>query len=168
MPVIQMYEEFGNLEDISKLGSTQDNLHLDNEKLKSFDDGYQAGWDDATSAQQTNENSICVKLAEHLQETSFGFHEAKVALINEARPLFEEILDTLLPEIVKASIGPLVLEKLCKLMRDGQGEIIEIAVPPGNLKGLNALLETQSLTSFVAREQNDLEQGQAFFKIDDH
>ena len=161
----EKYEEFVEPDGFSKQSTLVDPRDVENEKLVSFEEGYQAGWDDAAEAQQRSETHFSDTLTENLQEISFGFHEAKAALTSEMQTLFEEVLDTLLPEVIKISVGPLIMEKILSITRDKSDQMILTEVSTADFPPLKTFFETQNLSSFELKERADLTLGQVLFRV---
>jgi flagellar assembly protein FliH len=165
MSISQKYEEFPDPDDFSKSNSVVETRDVDNEKLVSFEEGYQAGWDDATNAQRVSEANLCDALVENLQEISFGFHEAKRELIREIQPLFDQIFDTFLPELIKVSIGPYIVEKIMALTREASDQLLLVEVSVDDYPSLRTFFDAQNLSSFELREQSNLTASQVVLKI---
>ncbi|MEO9457582.1 MAG: hypothetical protein ABJG56_01240 [Lentilitoribacter sp.] len=165
MSFSQKYEEFEDPDSFSKIASNREARDFDNEKLLAFDAGYQAGWDDATAARQVSDTNLCDALVENLQEISFSFHEAKSGLINEVRPLFDEVLDTLLPEVIRMSIGPHIMEQISSLAREASDQLILVEVSSDDFSSLRAFFEAQNLSSFELKEQVEFTAGQVLLRI---
>ncbi len=161
----QKYEQFEDPDSFSKPASGTEIRDVDNEKLMSFEEGYQAGWDDATAARNVSDLNLHDAILENLQEVSFGFHEAKSGLIGELRPFFEEVLDTLVPEVIKMSIGPFIVEHIMSLASDASDQLILMEVSVADFSSLKAFLQAQDMSCFELKEQESLIAGQVVFKV---
>jgi hypothetical protein len=159
------YEEFGDTAGFPNSTASLDGRDIESEKLQSFEEGYQAGWEDSDHAKGDSERKISADLARNLQGVSFGYHEARTALTKALRPLFTEIFDKLLPGVTRSSIGPHIVEQLSYLARDNSDQPIEIIVSRQDLKPLQILLEDQILDPFVLRGQSDLGAGQVYLRL---
>ena len=74
-------------------------------KLEAFENGYRAGWEDATGAAASEQGHIAADLAQNLRDLSFTLAEAQVAVLAEMRPLLREIVAKLLPVAAHASLA---------------------------------------------------------------
>ena len=162
------YEDFGSLTEFPDAEAHQNASNYNSEKLQSFEDGYQAGWEDSTKAQNEFEKKMSSNLSQNLQDISFGFHEARNTLTQGMKPLFEEILNKLLPEISKSSIGSHILEQLGGMVRENSDQAIEIIVSPSEIEALQSLLQDQISDPFVLLAQPDLNEGQVYIRLGSH
>lgn len=165
MSLAHRYQEFGSSLTYSSHDLNPGAFDIDGEKLKSFEDGYQAGWEDSLRAKNETHEGITSDLAKNLQDVSFGYHEARSTLTQSLRPLFEEIMNKLLPETVRTSIGLHIVEQLTNMVRDQSDQLIEIVVSPFNFETLKNLLEEQVSDPFVLLVQPDLAEGQVYIRL---
>ena len=78
---------------------------LETERLESFDKGYRAGWDDAIKAKSDEGAQFADGVAQSLQDLSFTYHEVHAQILSNLGPLFEEILQKLLPLLARETLG---------------------------------------------------------------
>jgi flagellar biosynthesis/type III secretory pathway protein FliH len=168
MSLAHKYEEFGESNGLLLDELNQDGRDIESEKLQSFEDGYQAGWEDSVKAQSEFEKKFSSELAKNLQDASFGYHEARSTLTQGLKPLFEGILSKLLPEITRTSIGPYIVEQLSGMVRDNSDQIIEIVVSPQEIESLQSVLQEQISEPFVLVALPDLREGQAYVRLGSH
>jgi flagellar assembly protein FliH len=142
-----------------------DESELEDEKLASFEAGFQAGWDDALKAQSDSNTRISTDLAKNLQDTSFSYHEARAALIKSLRPLFTDITNTLLPVVARESMGAHIVEQLTDMSRSTLDQVIEVTVAPNNVDAIEQLLNHALPEPFVLIGDDDLGEGQVFLRI---
>jgi flagellar biosynthesis/type III secretory pathway protein FliH len=161
-PLIQKYEEFGN-DPISSDQSVDNRLEA--EKIRSFEDGYKAGWEDAVEAQTKNQKKLTSGLTNNLQEISFGYHEARNSLLQELRPLFEAIGEKFLPEIGRSSLGPIIAEEIQKLGKEQCDHPIEIVTSSADFDFLKELLEDVISDPFTLSSDQGLAEGQVFLRL---
>jgi hypothetical protein len=116
-------------------------VDLEGQKLESFEKGYRAGWDDAVAAQSDEATRISSAFGQHLQDLSFTYHEAYGQVMSAVTPLLTELVETLLPEVARATLGQHIAEQLKKRANEiGQLEV-EVAVAPTRLEAVAPLLE---------------------------
>lgn len=118
----------------------RDNLHeqgnvssaiLNEERLSSFEQGYQAGWDDSLKASGSNEKQALEEISKAFSELSVSRERIYTELLENMRPLIDGIVDSTLPAILKESLGLQVGVLIHDyIQKHGGGEII-VTVAPG-------------------------------------
>lgn len=165
MSVTHLYQDFSTSAQGFDGVSQLDDVEIEDQKLDAFEKGYQAGWDDAVNAQIASNTRICSDLGKNLQETSFAYHEARTTLTKSLKPLFSEVLDTLLPEIAKQSLGPQLVSQLTDMVQLQLDQVIEITVAPDNINSVETLIDGQLEDPFVLIPDPNLGDGQVFLRI---
>jgi flagellar biosynthesis/type III secretory pathway protein FliH len=114
---------------------------LEGQKLESFEKGYRAGWDDAVAAQSDEASRISSAFGQHLHDLSFTYHEAYGQMMAAVTPLLTELVETFLPETVRATLGQHIAEQLEKRAQEiGQLEV-EVAVAPSRIDAVAPMLD---------------------------
>lgn len=85
------------------------------QRLAAYEEGYGAGWEDATTAQSDARAEREAEAARHLQVLSFGYHEARLHVLKSLEPLLQEMTAQLLPMMARAALVPIVLDTLMPL-----------------------------------------------------
>lgn len=165
MSLAHRYQEFGSGLGLAVGEIDLDGRDLEDEKLKSFEEGFQAGWEDSLKAQIETKQKVSSDFAKNLQEISFGYHEARHGLLKSLRPLFEEIFKKLMPATAYANIGTQVVDQLNDMVRDQSDQLIEIVVSPINQESIQGLMEQKIPEPFVVLSQTDLAEGQVYIRI---
>ena len=140
-------------------------VQADSEKITAYEQGYQAGWDDAARAEAQDQTRISADFARNLQELSFTFHEARAHVIQAMEPLLNELIGTLLPELVCETLGLKILEELRPLIEAGADSPIELVVAPVSRQALEKQLAEASMASIRLSEETTLAEGQAFLRV---
>ncbi len=135
------YQNFNTFTSVSAVISEASEEALEDQKLQSFEEGYQAGWDDAVKAQSDDKTRVSAQLDQSLQEMSFTYHEALAKLTNAMKPLMEQIVDKLLPAMARETLGAHVIEQTLDMLRDSKGHAVEIVVAKDSLPAIEALLD---------------------------
>lgn len=73
---------------------------LEDQRLAAFEKGYGAGWEDAVQAREQNSDQIGNELAAALSDLSFTYHEALTRMTLSLEPMFQSLVDTVLPETI--------------------------------------------------------------------
>ncbi|MEL6464862.1 MAG: hypothetical protein AAFQ58_07820 [Pseudomonadota bacterium] len=149
MTASHLFQDFGEQKkrrDVSESLRVED---VEDQKLEAFEKGYQAGWDDAVSAQTETLSFVSSGLANSLQNASFEYHELRATLNASVEAIFNKIINTVLPQIAQASLGTHVREKVIELSRDSLDRHIEIAVSPESETAVRAALDDDVPKPFV-------------------
>jgi len=142
-----------------------DRVTLEDEKLASYDKGYQAGWEDAVAAQTGDQHRLRADLARNLQTLSFTYHEARSHILKAMEPLVLQIVGGLLPEIARASLAPTVLEVLMPLAEGLAEAPVTLVVNPAARAAVEKLLQQATGLPLVIEEEPTLGEGQVYLKL---
>lgn len=165
MSIAHLYQDFGPKTLGRDANISLNDVEIEDQKLDSFEKGYQAGWDDAVNAQVATKTRISSDLAKNLQEVSFSYHEARSTLTKSLEPLFSDVVATLLPEVARHSLGPHLVAQLTDMVRAQTDQVIEITVSPVNLETIETLIENELESPFVMVPDPNLSEGQVFLRI---
>lgn len=165
MTLSHRYSDFGDLTSTPDEPLSRSESALEDEKLQAFENGYQAGWDDAVKAHEDDQGRIAADFAQNLQEMSFTYVEASAKLTRAMRPLMQQIVTKLLPELAQQTVGLHVLEQLNALADAQLEDAIEITVSPGNLDAISALMEAQRNAPFKLKAEAALGEGQVQLRV---
>jgi flagellar assembly protein FliH len=165
MTLSHRYSDFGDLAATGDEALSRSESSLEDEKLQAFENGYQAGWDDAVKAHADDQGRIAADFAQNLQEMSFTYVEASAKLTRAMRPLMEQIVTKLLPELARQTLGLHLLEQLDALADAQLADAIEITVSPSNLDAMSALMETQPNAPFTLKTEAALSEGQVYLRV---
>lgn len=164
MSLTNLFEEFGP-EHGDPIIITDE--AMEEQRLQAFENGYKAGWDDASKAHGTEQSHISSDLARNLQDLSTTFQDAKAALMKEIQPLLETIVTTLLPRLAEATMAPRIVEEMTNLIREVGGGALVVSVAPGTSARLQDILDEDQPVSVSFQEDPTLGNGQAFLRIGD-
>lgn len=130
-----------------------------------FEEGYQAGWDDAVRAQAEDQARIGAEFARNLQEMSFTFHEARAHVIQSMEPLLDQLVSTMFPALVAQSLALTIHEEMQPLIAESADAPIELMVGPGGRHALEAHVNEIGNAAIRLIEEPSLAEGQAYLKI---
>jgi flagellar assembly protein FliH len=134
------------------------------ERLAAYEQGYTAGWDDATAAQSDDQAQISTSLAHNLQSIGFTFHEARMHVLGSLEPLLIDLTTHLLPALARASMGAVVAEVLTPIAEDLAETPIEIVMNPSSRPGIEAVLERTTNLPLRLTEEPSLGEGQVYLR----
>lgn len=138
MPITHLLQDFGKYH-----GSGADpvlaDATLEEHQLEAFEQGYQAGWEDSAKAHAEDHTRVSNALTETLQHMSFTFVEAQAQVLQSLRPLFRQIAETFLPQLVDASLPLLVSEQLSTVAAEHLGDKLVLAVSEADRPAVEAV-----------------------------
>lgn len=130
MALAKMFEDFGHSHADPDTAPSRSSDQLEDEKLKSFEAGYGAGWDDAITAQNEGNRKLDEAMHQALLDMSATKQEVLESYILAMREVMEQIVDRVLPELADHSLRGHVLFLLEKAVTDHSDLPVEIRVPP--------------------------------------
>ena len=165
MTISHLLEDFGPLSRGNPVALTD--ISLEEQKLESFEKGYQAGWDDSVKAQKDDTRNISADFAQNLQDLTFTYEEAFAAVIQSVSPLLRQMVEVVLPQIARQTMDARVEEILTGLTRKHGRQPVEIVTAPQNIPALETLLEQEQITTFTLSEEVSLAEGQVHIRFGD-
>lgn len=134
-------------------------------RLGAFEQGYSAGWEDASIAQSRDHKRLSAEMASRLGDLSFSYHEAAAGILSSLEPVFKTILEQALPNAMSEHFGQQIIAEMQKLARGAADVPAVISVPVGIGPAVEALIpQTLSMPVRVV-EDPVLGDGQADLKI---
>jgi flagellar biosynthesis/type III secretory pathway protein FliH len=147
--------------DIVVLGKVE----LEETRLAAFDKGYAAGWDDATTASQTDRSRMEDEVARNLQALGFTFQEARMHLLRGLRPLLSMMIGRLLPEIGRDLLCEHILEALMPRAEALLEAPVNIHVNPVSRRHVESLAIKARGLSMRIVEDPALAEGQVYLRF---
>lgn len=74
-------------------------------RLQVFEDGYSAGWTDAAKAYSDDRTRADMTIAAAVADMAFTFQEAQTAMLQAMEPFIRQIVDSVLPDLARETIG---------------------------------------------------------------
>jgi flagellar biosynthesis/type III secretory pathway protein FliH len=134
-------------------------------KITSYEQGYSAGWEDASAAQQGDQTRIRADLARSLQSLSFTFQDARGHVLQAIRPLILEMTNRLLPEVARQSLGPTVLDALMPLADQLADAPLTLVLNPAVRDRVEGLVAEATGLPTVIEEEPSLSEGQVYIRL---
>lgn len=150
----------GNASAPPEVGAEQ----LERMRLEGYEQGYQAGWDDAVKAEAEAQDRIGAEFARNLQDLGFTFHEARQHVMHALEPLLAGMVEKVLPELITRTIGQSVIEELLPMASEAADAPIEIVVSPESRAALEPLLAEATSVPFTLIEEPSLAEGQIYLR----
>lgn len=138
---------------------------LEEAKIASYEQGYSAGWEDASAAQQGDQSRIRADLARNLQSLSFTFQDARSHVLQAVRPLILEMAGRLLPEIAREALAPTVLEALAPMAEEMGDAPVTLVLNPTARERVEGLVAQAIGLPVLIEEEDSLGEGQVYIRL---
>ncbi|MBF9050971.1 hypothetical protein GTA62_09940 [Roseobacter sp. HKCCD9010] len=136
-------EEFGtpSSKGLSEVKVELPDADLEALKLDAFKEGYRNGWDDCITAEKQNRSRIGEDLSQTLKNLTLTYDDARAQVLTAFQPLFNGIVEQMLPAIVAEALVPTVRAELDEILGD---------LPDGSCELIAAPSICPTLETFVA------------------
>ena len=138
---------------------------LEEQRLAAFEQGYGAGWEDATQAQEQSRGQISSELGKSLEDMSFTYTEAVTRMSLSLEPMFDSLTRLVLPEMIDRGFVAQVVEQLTEMARAQVGQPMHIMVPEGRAAEVEAMLPAVLSSPPKVIEDPALQPGQARLQV---
>lgn len=130
-------------------------------RLAAYEEGYKAGWDDATAAEAEAHARIAADFAKTLQEMSFSYHEARAHVLSALGPLLNAMVERVIPQIAAAGFARTVVETAMQIADAEVDRPVRMRVSPENRDALEDLVGSDPGLPLTVVEDDTLGPGQA-------
>jgi len=166
MTVSHRFRNFGPRSKHVQNSVTPDQFeHFEEQKLQSFEAGYQAGWDDALKAEAEDTAKLNEDFIQNLHDITFTYHEAVIKVSSALEPILTGIVERVLPELSKGSLSAHIIDQLQKLTYEALDTPIEIVLSPANDKKIQTLTSEYIQDSFVTRADASFSDEQVLLQV---
>lgn len=138
---------------------------LEEAKIAAYEQGYSAGWEDASAAQQGDQTRIRADLARNLQSLSFTFQDARSHVLQAIRPLILEMTGRLLPELAREALAPTVLEVLMPMAEEMGDAPLTLVLNPAVRERVESLVAQATGLPIAIEEEDSLGEGQVYIRL---
>ena len=107
-----------------------DGAYLEEQKLAAYEQGYKAGWEDASATDDQDLRALQLAVSRNLQALSFTHHEARSYLLHALQPLIECLTDAILPDLAQQALLPVLQEEVTKAAERCLGAPLTLYVHP--------------------------------------
>ena len=167
MTISHLLEDFGGTPAPEpKPGTLMGEEELEDVRLGAFEQGYSAGWEDATAAQEKENQRLSAALAGNLEDMAFTYQEAVSQMTLALEPLFRTLIASFLPEAMARTLGDRILDELRRMARSQMQGPVSLSVPPGSAAAVRQLLAEQLPLPVEITEDAALDAGQVALRID--
>ncbi|SDY44932.1 hypothetical protein SAMN05444004_101469 [Jannaschia faecimaris] len=129
-----LFEDFGDPEASPPARSSPTAVAVDR-----YDDGFNAGWDDAMAQVDAEQSRIGAQLAIRLAEIDRDEREAGQALIADLEPALRDVFDKVLPHAVERTFLGCLMEEITDVL-NAANEQLTVNVSPEDVTPMTRLL----------------------------
>lgn len=166
MTLSRILPEFGSKPAANSVSISE--VSLEEQKLSSFEAGYQAGWDDSTTANRDAGNQVSADFAQNMAELTITYREAYEALLTDIRPFLTQMVDSVLPVVSHDTLVPRIVELIETEMSQAPIGRVLVSASPDECTLLNSMLASSYTGLDVEfREDATLSSGQVRLNFDD-
>lgn len=131
----------------------------------SYENGYKAGWDDASDTIAKENNRISADLARSLTSITCDVADIRAELLSSFQPLLKDITETILPKMAQQVLGPTILEALRPMIEADLESGIQVVVHGDNFSEVETLIQNATNVPLEIRKEDTLGQGQVFIRV---
>ncbi len=139
MSITHLLQDFGVTASANVIVVTD--VDLEEQKLTSYEVGYQAGWDDSLSSNRDAGRQVSADLVQNMRDLSMTYHEAHGALMGDLRAMLTQIVTTVLPALSQQTLAPRIVEIIEEGMRQRVHSPVLLTAAPGDCGLLSPLLK---------------------------
>ncbi len=162
-----LFQDFGSDRPAVSHAEHTSRSEIEDQKLEAFENGYQAGWEDAAKAQISTNTSVSAALASNLQDASFQYHEMRATMQKSVQEIMQMIVETLLPRIAQNSLGAHLKEEIGNLTQRKLDGKIQLATNTANLEQVENLCAENLTQPFELVSDPKLAEDQVVIRLAD-
>jgi flagellar assembly protein FliH len=166
MPISHLLEDFQNAPAGRNLQIISDET-LEDARLSSFENGYQAGWDDASAAHGSEQSHISSEFARNLQDLSFTYQEAYNHVMRSIKPILDRMFTDILPEIAMPSLAMRLSEEAMSMARQSAEGVVILRMCSETAQRLEPLITRQMPIQLRLLEDDTIGAGQVYLSLGD-
>lgn len=153
MTLSRILPEFGTR--TAQHAVTLTDVSLEEQKLASYESGYQAGWDDSAKANADAGQQVSADFAQNIRDLSMTYQDAYGALLNDIKPMLTQIVDAVLPAMARETLGPRVLELIAAEMQTAPRSALTLFAAADDSTVLQPLVQAQDNSVEVTVETDE-------------
>lgn len=138
--IAHLYTNFSHLDENGDRPDLVPLERVEDQKLQSFEEGYQAGWTDAEINFSTEQKNITDEILHTIRDLAFTYQEAQAQINRSLHPMFEKIINSLLPSIAGTALRAHVVDQLLRITESQTKGKISIRVSEMDFPMLEDLL----------------------------
>ncbi len=168
MTIAHLLQDFGQTDLPGQTLAVLSETALEEQKLASFEQGYTAGWDDSITNQTESTGRLTESLSRSLEDISFTYQEAYQQMLSSVAPVFGAMVDHVLPEVMRSSVGQVVVEQARDLVGETSAMPLTLWVPPGTATQVRPVVVGAGGMDVRVEEDPTLGDGQICLRVGDY
>lgn len=136
-------------------------------RLKAYETGYAAGWEDCHNATSQEATRLSQEVANGLLHLCLTHDEARRHFLRSIEPLIIGLSTSLLPAIAQAALAPVVVETIMPILRNGTDQRLRLRLHPASRSAVEAVLARFQKVELVVTEDRALGPGQVLLEIEE-
>lgn len=164
MSLEHLYSDFGSPKMMPSIMEPQADP-LEEVKLEAFEQGFNAGWEDAEKTHGAERSQMNAAVVQRMQDMTFTYHEALSNLTQRMQPLMTDVVTKLVPGVATSSMRAHLMSEIDRLTRNAAEGAIEIAAAPQVVDALREALDDALDAPFNIVADETLGDGQLFLRI---
>ncbi|WP_283176528.1 HrpE/YscL family type III secretion apparatus protein [Gemmobacter sp. 24YEA27] len=142
-----------------------DTASVEENRAAAWEQGYRAGWDDSEAAHMQNGNRVRAELEQNLMTLDFTWQEARAHILGAMEPLLQEIVNRLLPDLARETLGPILVGQLMPMVAETAEQPANLTLHPAARPQVEALLSRRPGLLFEISEDPGLGESQVFLRL---
>lgn len=167
MAVADLLQDFGTAipgaESLNLVSASQQ----EEQSIRDYERGYAAGWEDALQLQAQEQNDLSQAIRESLGDLKFTFSEAHQQMLACVAPVFEAVVEHVLPDALNDQVGQLIVGELMQMVGHRDDFDIRICVSPGDGTRVRPVVADALGRESVIEEDPRLSAGEAILRVAD-
>ncbi len=165
MTIAHLLQDFGGSAISGQPVTILSESDFEDQKLVSFEQGYSAGWDDSLKMQSDEQSRVTGALAQNLEDLSFTYQEAYTQMLNSVTPVFSAMVDRVLPEVMKDTVGHVIVEQLQDMVAGRDHQPVIMSVPEGYGVAVRSMISDSTPMPVTINEDGSLIDGQIYLQV---
>lgn len=166
MSVAHLLPDFSNAIGVPS-SVTVSSAEIDDLRLQAFENGFNSGWEDAARAKADEQASIGAELARNIADLGFTYQEAYGSVMNSMRPLIEQLVGVVLPQLAHETLGMRLVEELQAIARQVGQVPVQVATSDSDYDTMAAVLPPETAVPVELVRDASLAPGQLDLRFGD-
>ncbi|SFR00753.1 hypothetical protein [Poseidonocella sedimentorum] len=136
-------------------------------RLQAFENGYNAGWEDGSKANKSDEPAPSELLRQKIADLEFTYHEALAKMLESTKPLIDQIIQAVLPTAMRETMGERIADELFEIAETAGNVAVKIVCSPADKQHLDVSLPTDGKMPLTLETDPSLNEGQVELRFED-
>ncbi len=141
MAIAELLQDFGSSVPGAEALTLISASEMETQSIASYERGYAAGWEDSLTLQIEEKSKLSDALRRNLEDLDFTVAEARRQMMTAVTPIFEALVDQVLPQALSDNAGPVIVEKMQQMVREVGAGPIRFSTAPGTAQKIRPVVE---------------------------